>query len=199
MLFSALSFGGFEATAIFREETKNPRRTVPRATCLAVGAIGVFYIVATWVVIVAYGPAEAGEAAASDPTAIFSTAVELRGRMGQERPDGAGGDLGVRGFAFGAEHPRPVLLLARCRPGAACAPAQGSPPAPVAVHHFGEHQRAPARRLAAFAGVAPETWYAQLAGTGGFAIMVLMTLTSVAVIVFFRRRRDIRDSTGCTP
>ena len=33
------SFVGFEATAIYGEEAKDPARTVPRATYIAIGAI----------------------------------------------------------------------------------------------------------------------------------------------------------------
>ncbi len=39
----ALAFGafiGFEATAIYREEARTPNRTVPRATYVAVGFLG---------------------------------------------------------------------------------------------------------------------------------------------------------------
>jgi len=37
--FAFASFIGFEATAIYGEESKDPKRTVPRATYLAVGII----------------------------------------------------------------------------------------------------------------------------------------------------------------
>ena len=37
--------------------------------------------------------------------------------------------------------------------------------------------------------------YGQLCGTGGFAVLVLMFLTGIAVVVFFRQRPRIKDST----
>ncbi|MBM9624624.1 APC family permease [Streptomyces zhihengii] len=44
--FAFAGFIGFEATAIYGEESRNPRRTVPRATYLAVGIItGLFAVV----------------------------------------------------------------------------------------------------------------------------------------------------------
>ncbi len=51
LLFNAASFIGFEATTIYSEEAKDPKRTVPRATYLAVLTIGVFYTVTTWLMV----------------------------------------------------------------------------------------------------------------------------------------------------
>lgn len=48
MLYAALCFIGFESSAIYREEAKNPKTTVARATYLAVIAIGGFYLVSAW-------------------------------------------------------------------------------------------------------------------------------------------------------
>jgi amino acid transporter len=48
LLFGFASFVGFEATAIYGEESRDPKRTVPRATYLAVLIIGIFYVLTTW-------------------------------------------------------------------------------------------------------------------------------------------------------
>ena len=47
-LFCVASFTGFEATVVFSEEAKNPRRTIPRAAYLAIAFIGIFYAFTTW-------------------------------------------------------------------------------------------------------------------------------------------------------
>ena len=47
---------GFEGTAVFSEETRQPRRTVPRATYLAVAFIAVLYAFCSWAMSVAAGP-----------------------------------------------------------------------------------------------------------------------------------------------
>ena len=52
--FAFLCFIGFEATAIFGEETKNPRKTIPRATIAAVIIIGLVYSLSAWSVTAAY-------------------------------------------------------------------------------------------------------------------------------------------------
>ncbi|MGW3481770.1 APC family permease [Rhodococcus indonesiensis] len=66
LMFAVASFIGFEATALYGEESRNPRRTVPAATYCAVLAIGVFYAFASWAIVLAYGPAQVQAAAQSD-------------------------------------------------------------------------------------------------------------------------------------
>jgi len=45
VLFAVMGFLGFESTAVFRDEAKDPGRTVPRATYIAALLIGGFYTV----------------------------------------------------------------------------------------------------------------------------------------------------------
>lgn len=74
-----LAFGaflGFESTAIYSEEARNPKRTVPQATYIAVGFLALFYTVVLWAAIMAYGPTRAVEVATEDPTGMFFTATE---------------------------------------------------------------------------------------------------------------------------
>ena len=74
----ALAFGafiGFEATAIYREEARTPDRTVPRATYIAVGFLGLFYAFISWVIIQGFGNTGAVAAAAKNPAGMFFTAM----------------------------------------------------------------------------------------------------------------------------
>lgn len=74
-----LAFGaflGFESTAIYSEEAKDPKRTVPQATFIAVGFLALFYTVVLWAAIMAYGPEQAVVVATEDPTGMFFTATE---------------------------------------------------------------------------------------------------------------------------
>lgn len=73
-----LAFGafiGFEATAIYSEEARDSRRTVPRATYVAVGFLALFYTTITWMIIVAFGPERALSVAENDPEGMFFTAA----------------------------------------------------------------------------------------------------------------------------
>ncbi|MWA09618.1 amino acid permease [Streptomyces sp. BA2] len=49
------AFVGFEATAIYAEEAREPERTVPRATYIAVAFLALFYTFTVWTIINAYG------------------------------------------------------------------------------------------------------------------------------------------------
>ena len=51
LAFAFASFIGFEATAIYGEESQDPERTVPRATYLAVGLITVIFAAASWAIV----------------------------------------------------------------------------------------------------------------------------------------------------
>lgn len=69
------AFIGFEATAIYRVEARNPDRTVPRATYIAVVFLGLFYCFITWVIVQAFGNEGAVAAAAENPAEMFFTAM----------------------------------------------------------------------------------------------------------------------------
>ncbi|MGW0712883.1 APC family permease [Streptomyces sp. NPDC002643] len=197
MLFAVITFIGFEATAIFREETKDPRRTIPRATYLAVLSMGVFYIVVTWLLVVAYGTAHATQVATSNPPGMFSDA------MGRIVGTWAGDVISVLvvtsvfagvlscqniiaryGYSLGTDRTLPSPL-------GRVHPRHGSP-------YMSSLMVSAIFVIAvlAFTGSDPATAYAWLAGAGGFPILVLMFLTSLAVLVFFHRSRGkIDDST----
>jgi amino acid transporter len=59
LLLVATMFLGFEATALFGEEAKQPRRTIPRATYAAIIVIGVLHTFVAWAMVSALGVGEA--------------------------------------------------------------------------------------------------------------------------------------------
>lgn len=56
LAFAFASFIGFEATAIYGEEAKDPHRAVPRATYVAVLTITILFAVTAWAVVSGFGP-----------------------------------------------------------------------------------------------------------------------------------------------
>lgn len=56
--FAFASFIGFEATAIYGEESKNPKRTVPRATYLAVTVITVLFGIVSFAMVTGMGSSQ---------------------------------------------------------------------------------------------------------------------------------------------
>ncbi len=63
LLFVATAFIGFEATALFGEEAKEPRKTIPKAIYTAIILIGVLHALAAWAIVSAVGVNEAQETA----------------------------------------------------------------------------------------------------------------------------------------
>src|SRR5215813_10797589 len=57
-VYTILAFGGFEGAAPLAEETRNPRRIIPRAILIATLSIGALYVFTTYAVDVAFGPAQ---------------------------------------------------------------------------------------------------------------------------------------------
>lgn len=55
VMFAFISFIGFESAALYGEESRNPRRSVPLATYLSVIIIAVFYAFTSWVAVGAVG------------------------------------------------------------------------------------------------------------------------------------------------
>jgi len=69
LVLTAGGFIGFEATALYAEEARDPSRTIPRATYIAIGFLGVFYTISVWCVFIAFGPDEAVAFATGDDVA----------------------------------------------------------------------------------------------------------------------------------
>ncbi|MFB7861566.1 APC family permease [Streptomyces sp. NPDC056069] len=70
VMFAIFGFIGFEATAVFRSEARDPDRTIPRATYAAVLLIAALYTVSAWAVVVGVGTDKAVETASNDPVAL---------------------------------------------------------------------------------------------------------------------------------
>jgi amino acid transporter len=83
IMFALASFVGFEATAIYGEESRNPTRTVPLATYAAVSIIMVFFAFVTWAIISSYGVDHVVAAALADPGNFwFAKSDAYLGRFG---------------------------------------------------------------------------------------------------------------------
>ncbi|MUM29135.1 APC family permease [Mycolicibacterium sp. CBMA 295] len=67
VMLAIFGFVGFEATAVFRSEAKDPDRTIPRATYAAACLISVFYATSAWAIINGVGVDDSVAAATSDP------------------------------------------------------------------------------------------------------------------------------------
>jgi amino acid transporter len=59
LFFAFWSWVGFETTAVYGEESRNPKKIVPRATLIAVVGLGLFYTFVSWMFIAANGTKDA--------------------------------------------------------------------------------------------------------------------------------------------
>jgi amino acid transporter len=192
LLFAFTCFVGFEATTIYGEEARDPQRTVPRATYVAVILIGVFYTVTTWAIGLAHGSEAVAARAAEDPV-NFVTAVNTA-FVGAFSTDLMQVLVVTSVFAvllaFHNTLARYMFSLGR----------GGLLPAWLGrTHHrFHSPHRASVVQsvitlviLSAFmaAGADPFTQlYAWFVGLGTLAVLVLQAAAAVSTIAFFRRR-----------
>jgi amino acid transporter len=191
IMFAIASFIGFEATAVFRDEARDPGHTIPRATYLALILVGVFYTLSSWSVVSAWGDPAAVEAAGADPgNMILTTIANTLGPVGG---DVAQILLVTSLFAailsFHNVLARYFFALGNSRAlPAACGRSH--------PRHASPHVASLTRSVSALvfvvvfaiAGMDPVAQvFAWMAGTATLGVLALMALTCVAVLVFFRR------------
>ncbi len=196
LMFAIAAFIGFEATAIFRDEAKDPKRTIPRATYVAVIGIGLFYTLASWGIVMAWGPANVVDVAAQDPGAmILVTTAQYLGVAGEVIMNVL---LITSMFACVLSFHNVITRYQHSMSNAGVLPnVLGS----VHAKHLSPHTSSLVQTavagvlivLFALLGLDPVlqvfTWFA---GVATLAIAVLMAVTSVAVIVYFMRTKQDR-------
>ena len=190
LLFGVLCITGFEAVAVFREETRDPIKTVPRATYAAVGFLAVLYGFGAWAYIVAFGPSAAPGTAAEDPSGSFTASVGQY--VGTIAVDVVTVLLVTSAFAaiLATQNiaARYLYTLGRdsvLHPSLGTVhPTQGSPHIAASVVSL---LCLVIVGIPALTSIDPVVLYALLTGFGGFCLLLLMTVTSVAVIAFFRK------------
>lgn len=122
VVFGFLSFAGFEAAATLGEETRDPRRSIPRAILGTAIFGGIYFVFVTAVEVMGFGTDDAGVAA-------FTASSSLLGDLGTQYVAAWAGDLitvGATVSAFGCALASAVgaarLLFALARDGLAPAP-----------------------------------------------------------------------------
>jgi amino acid transporter len=192
LLFGITCFGGFEATTIFREEVRDPDRTIPRATYLVVGLVTVLYGGGAWIIIQAWGPDKVIGAVATDPTGSFMTSLQTY--VGTAAVDIVIVLLNTSIFA--------AILSAHNITGRYVYNLSVDrilPRAVSVVHgrHGSPHRASLTISIAALVGMVPfviakadpALLYARLVGIYGYALIFLLLVTAVAVMVYLNRHR----------
>lgn len=193
LIFALAGYIGFEATAVFRDEARDPARTIPRATYAALLLIGGFYALSSWAMVSAWGDDDAVSTATNSPaTMLTETATRYVGSVA--------GDL-VQIFlvtslfaallSFHNVLTRYIFALGNTRAlPQRCGRSH--------VRHASPYIASVVQTISALvvlvacvlAGLDPVlqvfTWFVGAASVG---IVILMTLTSAAVVVYFRRTK----------
>ncbi|MFE6778493.1 APC family permease [Streptomyces sp. NPDC057702] len=197
VMFALASMLGFEATAIYGEEAREPAKTVPRATYLAVVVVTVFFALVSWMLVSSYGASQASDAAGealaagdSDGFVFVPIAAQFGGWVSDVLPVLLATSLFAGILTFHNSANRYLYSLGR----------DGQLPRSLARLNG---RRAPsiagrAQTLIALALLTPFvvaatdpvlTLFSWFSGLAVLAMMLLYLLTSVSVVVFFRRRR----------
>lgn len=200
VLFALTGFIGFEATAVFRDEARDPERTIPRATYLAVLIIGGFYAISCWALVLAAGTGDvvavANATLAGEGNMLLDTSRDYLGVLGRDLVNVL---LLTSLFAcvlsFHNVVARYQYVLAR----------KGLLPAALGRVHASHGSPAVSSvvqtvtaliLLAAFAvlGLDPLVGvFGSMAGVATVGMVILMLTTSVAVIAFFSRNRALTE------
>lgn len=191
LVFAHTSFIGFEATTIYGEEARNPRRAVPRATYIALVMMGAFYAISAWLLVNAFPADHVVDIARANPEGFAAAA--LTSQLGVASADVMSvlivtsifaavlafhntlarylftlGRQGLLWTALGQSH------AVRQSPQTACLVQ-----AATAVVVLG---------VFAVAGADPYTnIYVWATGVGAIGVIVLQLIASIAVFAFFRR------------
>jgi len=190
LLFGLTTFSGFESAAIYREEARDPHKTIPRAIYISVGVLAVTYAIGAYIMLVGLGPSQAVALTSADPAG--SVMNNIQGYLGTVGRDAAALLLVTSIFAS-------VLSIHN-----------------VSTRYFyslsidkiiskvlsGVHPRHKSPYIASVStsilslvltivlvvlGLPGETLYAFMGGIGGIALQGLLMLTSAAVIGYFLR------------
>ncbi len=191
LMFAIASFVGFEATAIYGEESKNPTRTVPVSTYIAVILIAIFYAFSSWAIVLAFGPDKVQEAAQADTAGLtFAAAAQYLGPWSANVMEvllltslfaallAFHNAIARYLFALGRRGELPAGL-------ARTHPKHGSPYVASSVQTI---SALVVVTIFALTGADPVLQlFSWMSGMATIAILLVMVLTSLAIIAFFAR------------
>jgi len=201
LAFSIAGFMGFESAAIYSEEAKDPKRSIGRATFIAIAVISLFYAFSAWATTIATGPSQVvAQSQEFGPDLLF---VFLSAHAGTVAADITQvlfiTSLLAALIAFHNAVARYVFSLGR----------EGVLPrrlgyvspkshAPVAGSLVQSALALVMLFIFAVAGIGSElgplypvlTFFTWLTNTGAFGLVLLLVLISLAVIGYFRRHGE---------
>jgi amino acid transporter len=194
LIIAFTSFIGFESAALYGEETKDPERSIPRATYIAVSTVGVFYVFISWVIV---GSAGAENIKLNAAASGGEFVLDLINQYGGEAVYSVAAVLVCTSVlaSYSALHnaaSRYLFALGR----------ESIMPQVFGKYHpefFSPHVASIAVTSAttliasgfALSGLDPyKAFAASFIGMGTLGIVALQAAASLSVVAFFRKRRD---------
>lgn len=192
LLFSIGVFNGFEATAIYRDEVREPEKTIPRATFLAVAFLGVFYALSAYALILSVGTSNAVETAQTDAPGMMPNALlQYFGMFANQLIS----ILLVTSFF--ASMLSLQNILSRYTHSLSVDGILPRMLASVHEKHGSPHRSAVAVGailtvvlvILVLSGGDENALYAAAGGVAFYGMLLLLSLTAIAIIVYFRRHK----------
>lgn len=191
LVLAVLGFVGFEASVVYSEESRDPKRTIALATYISIAVVAAVYVLASWAMTVAAGPDDIVPMAQELANGvIFVQAEEFLGATWVD----IGETLFVTSvfaamISFHNTVARYVFALGRERVlPAALGRTSPSSGAPIAASIVQSVIGLVVILIYAFFDLDPLVQlFFNLGTTGGFGVLALVALTSVAVLAFFAR------------
>jgi amino acid transporter len=205
LLMVATAFIGFEATALFGEEAREPRKTIPRATYTAIIIIGVMHAFVAWAIVSALGVGDAQATAldhlASGDLTLMLIDTYLGPIIGVVALVLLVVSLFAAQLAFHNSAARYLYALGRARVlplWLARTNAKGAPQRGLIVNFV--FAVLVAGIFAVFVETDPDgnplppvlTLVPVGLGFGTLAVMIVQAIAALSVVVYFRRKRDPR-------
>ncbi|MDV7888912.1 APC family permease [Pseudomonas aeruginosa] len=194
IMFAIYCFIGFEATVVYREEAKNPERTIPRATYISVLVVGTFYVVSMWCEVIGIGLDDVLKFATDHPADMYLVLTERY--LGKAAQDILQVLLITSLFACVLSLHNIVVRYQHVLGRYSLLPRSL---ASIHTNHGSPHVSSLVQTLSSMVllialivgGLDPVSEiYAWGATAGTLGYMVILALTCLSVIVFFQRRDD---------
>ncbi|CDR17557.1 APC family permease [Streptomyces iranensis] len=188
-LFAITCFLGFESSAIYRDEVKRPERTIPRATYLAIGSLGGFYILTSWALVTFWGPSHVAAAGAANPTILFNGG--FRHYMGNTFTQVMTALVVTSVFAgaLSTHNSLSRYLYSLGRDGilpSFLGKGHGRHGSPANASAFATTATVMCTLPFLLSGLDAVAMYSSMFALGTFALLILFTLTTISVIRYFR-------------
>ncbi|WP_449280488.1 APC family permease [Leucobacter sp.] len=190
---------GFEATAIFRDEARDPEKTIPRAIYIAILSASIFYFFALWGFVQGWGTQGVMDLLTSDETAQFWIVYETAATYV--------GPVFMQIMQIVALTSMFACVLAYHNIAARYLHSMGHSVLPERLSYV--HPKSGAPYVASLttsaialvvillwllSGIDPYVFFGWEIALGSLALMMVFVLTSIAIFVYFRRNPGNRKN-----